>query len=183
MLKRLKDRLRAWLNGTPRNYNAGRNVVSVPNPLYVASLRSFIDQGETVQFPVRGWSMRCFVEHERDKAVLKACDRETLKRGDVVLTRIDTPDDSEVYVLHRIIATDGERLTLMGDGNLRGTETCSRRDVVAIVTGFVRKGHSKADLVTGWKWRTYSALWVPLRPVRRWLLLGWRIKERIVHRK
>lgn len=183
MLKRLKEKLRTWLNGRPRNYNAGRNVVSVPNPLYVASLRSFIDQGETVHFPVRGWSMRCFVEHERDKAVLKPCDRKTLKRGDVVLARIDTPDNSEVYVLHRIIAVDGERLTLMGDGNIRGTESCSRSDVVALVAGFVRKGRTKPDLVTGWKWRTYSAIWVPLRPVRRWLLLVWRIKERLLHSK
>lgn len=179
MLHSLKDRLRRWLNGNARNYNAGKNVMSVPNPIYVASLRAFIEEGETVEFPVRGWSMRIFVEHERDKAILKACNPQTLKRGDVVLTRIDTPDNSEVYVLHRIIATDGQRLTLMGDGNLQGTETCLRKNVVALVTGFRRKGHTKPDLTTDRKWRLYSWWWVRLRPVRRWLILLWRIKQRI----
>lgn len=179
MLQSLKNRLRHWLNGHARNYNEDKHVMSVPNPLYVASLRAFIEEGETVQFPVRGWSMRVFVEHERDKAILKACDPQTLKKGDVVLTRIDTPDDSEVYVLHRIIATDGQRLTLMGDGNLQGTETCLRQDVVAIVTGFLRKGRNKPDLTTGCKWRIYSCWWIKLRPIRRWLILLWRIKQRI----
>lgn len=179
MLLSLKNRLRTWLNGNARNYREGKNVMSVPNPLYVASLRSFIEEGETVQFPVRGWSMRIFVEHERDKAILKACDPQTLKKGDVVLTRIDTPDDSEVYVLHRIIATDGQRLTLMGDGNQQGTETCRREDVVALVTGFLRKGRTKPDLVTSRKWRIYSWWWTRLRPLRRWLILLWRIKQRL----
>lgn len=179
MLHSLKQKLRIWLNGRAHNYNEGKNVMSVPNPLYVASLRAFIEEGETVQFPVRGWSMRIFVEHERDKAILKACDPQTLKKGDVVLTRIDMPDNSEVYVLHRIIATDGQRLTLMGDGNLTGTETCRREDVVALVTGFLRKGRTEPDFVTSRKWRIYSWWWVRLRPIRRWLILLWRIKKRL----
>lgn len=179
MLLTIKNRLRRWLNGHARDYHKGQNVVSVPNPLYVASLRTFIEEGETVQFPVRGWSMRVFVEHERDKAILKACDPQALKKGDVVLARIDTPDDSEVYVLHRIIDTDGQRLTLMGDGNLQGTETCQRQNVIAIAIGFLRKGRTTPDLTTSRKWRIYSWWWVRLLPIRRWLILFWRIKHRI----
>lgn len=180
MRQKLKRLLHRWLNGGKQpNYNTGKNVVRIPNTIYVEALRQCIQRGETVQFPVRGWSMRAFVEHERDKAILRPCNPDTLQRGDVVLTRIDTPDGSEVYVLHRIIAIDGERLTLRGDGNIGTTETCRRSDVVAIVSGFLRKGRTKPDLTSGLKWRIYSALWVPLHPIRRYLLLLWKILRRL----
>lgn len=180
LLASIKNRLRQWLNGGPkRNYNAGKNVVSIPNTIYVEALRQCIQRGETVQFPVRGWSMRVFVEHERDKAILRPCDTDKLRRGDVVLTRIDTQDGSEVYVLHRIIRIEGEKLTLRGDGNVGTIETCRRSDVVAFVSGFLRKGRTKPDLTTSLKWRIYSAIWVPLHPIRRYLLLAWRVLRRL----
>lgn len=144
-----------------------------PNVLYVASVRMLINEGRTVEIPVRGWSMRIFVEHERDKAILAPCNPDNLKVGDVVLARIDAP--TEVYVLHRIIRREGQCLTLMGDGNLYGTETTTTQQVVAIVTGFVRKGKSHPDMVTSPKWRIYSYCWVRLRPIRRWLILAWRV--------
>lgn len=179
-LEKLKARLRRWLNGGPqRNYNEGKNVVSIPNPIYVGALRQCIERGETVQFPVRGWSMRIFVEHERDKAILRPCNPDELRRGDVVLTRVDTADGRELYVLHRIIRIDGDRLTLRGDGNVGTTETCRRTDVVAFVSGFLRKGRTKPDLTSGLKWRIYSAIWVPLHPIRRYLLLAWKVLRRL----
>lgn len=180
MLTTLKARLRRWLHSGPTpDYHAGKNVVSIPNTLYVEALRQCLQRGETVQFPVRGWSMRIFVEHERDKAILKPCHPEKLRRGDVVLTRIDTADGSEVYVLHRIIRINGDRLTLRGDGNVGTTETCLRSDVVAFVSGFIRKGRTKPDLTSGLKWRIYSAIWVPLHPIRRYLLLTWKVLRRL----
>lgn len=171
----MKQGLKQWLNSGATDYNAGRNVKSKPNPLYVASIRQFIDEGRTVEFPVRGWSMRVFVEHERDKAVLAPCNVTELKVGDVVLANVG----NDVYVLHRIIKIEGERLTLMGDGNLKGTEDCTRSDVVALVTAWRRKGSNTLDSVTGWKWRTYSRIWVPLCPVRRYLILAWRVMRRL----
>ena len=119
--------------------------------------------------------MRIFVEHERDKAVLSPCDKSKLKRGDVVLA--DTGDRR--YVLHRIIKAEGERLTLMGDGNLAGTETCCRNDVVAIVTAFRRKGRKRLDSTNGLKWRCYSQIWLVLLPIRRYLILAWRLLMRL----
>lgn len=171
----LRSSLRTWLNSGATDYNEGKNVVSKANTLYVASVKTLIDEGRTVEIPVRGWSMRIFVEHERDKAILAPCQTECLRRGDVVLA--DVGDDT--YVLHRIIAIDGDRLTLMGDGNIAGTESCTRSDVVAIVTGFIRKGHRQPDMLTSRKWRIYSAIWMPCRPIRRYLLLMWRVLKRL----
>lgn len=171
----IKQNLNQWLNASSPEYNRGKNVMSKPNPLYVASIRELINEGRTVEFPVRGWSMRIFVEHERDKAVLVPCQPEQLKVGDVVLAHIG----NEVYVLHRIIAAQDEQLTLMGDGNVQGTESCTRNDVVALVAAFRRKGKSQLDYVTSRKWRVYSKVWVSLLPIRRYLLLGWRVMRRL----
>ena len=169
----LRTSLRTWLNSGATDYNEGKNVVSKANALYVASVKALIDEGRTVEIPVRGWSMRVFVEHERDKAILAPCQTDTLRRGDVVLADAG----NETYVLHRIIAIDGDNLTLMGDGNITGTEHCTR--IVAIVTGFIRKGRRQPDMLTSPKWRIYSAIWVPCLPIRRYLLLAWRLLKRL----
>ena len=83
------------------------------------------------------------------------------------------------YVFHRIIAIDGENVTLMGDGNIRGTESCTKADVKANALAVIRKG--KEYSTEGKHWKRYSKLWMRLTPVRRWLLaihrrlpLNWR---------
>lgn len=174
----LKERLRRWLDSAPAaTSHESEARMMKPNTLYVASLRMLIDEGRTVEFPVRGWSMRIFVEHERDKAILAPCQRENLRVGDVVLARIEAQE--EIYVLHRIIKREGKHLTLMGDGNLYGTERSTTDDVVAIVTGFVRGGKTTPDMLTSRKWRIYSFFWLRLRPIRRWLILAWRLLRRL----
>jgi hypothetical protein len=40
--------------------------------------------------------------------------------------------------------------------------------------GFYRKNRKKLDRTDGWKWRTYSWLWMHLRPIRRYLLAAYR---------
>lgn len=178
---RLKDRLRRWIN-TPidRSRNA-QQVIYKDNPLYVAALRQQLAEVREVEIPVRGWSMRIFVEHERDKAILTLCQPDRLKVNDVVLAQIEAP--TETYVLHRIIHADGNRLTLMGDGNLKGTESCRRQDVVAQVIAFRRGNRTQPDYLTSRKWRIYTWWWTRLRPIRRPLILTWRVlrKLHIIH--
>ena len=70
---------------------------------------------------------------------------------------------------------DGDRLVLMGDGNLAGVELCRRSDVIGRATGFLRKGRAVPDATDGLKWRLYSAVWTRLRPVRRYLLAFYRL--------
>lgn len=133
----------------------------------LAQVRRLIREGHTVKLPVRGRSMRLFLEHERDVALLAPVSPDAVSVRDVVLAEV-APDH---YVLHRVIRREGDRLTLMGDGNIRGTERCLTTDVVAIATGFYRKGRTRPDLVTGRKWRIYSAVWLALKPFRR-IILG-----------
>jgi hypothetical protein len=122
--------------------------------------------GKTGTINLRGYSMRPFLEHERDKAIL-ALPKEPCRKNDPVLAEISPGH----YVLHRIVDIDGERVTLRGDGNL-SEEHCMMNDIRAVAVGFLRKGRQKPDMTSGRKWRAYSWLWTRLLPIRRWLLFA-----------
>lgn len=123
-----------------------------------------LNEGHTVTLPLKGYSMRPFLENGRDKALLIKVQH--LKKGDSVLAEVRPGH----YVLHRIVAIHSNRVVLCGDGNL-ANEYCRREDVRASVIGFYRKGRNTLDRIDGCKWRIYSMIWVNLRPFRR-ILLG-----------
>lgn len=136
--------------------------VELPNDRFLPEVRRVINEGHTATIRVKGYSMRPFLEHCRDKVVLAPV--ETVKVGDAVLAEIA----KGVFVLHRIIRIDGDTITLMGDGNIVGTEECQRKDVVGIVKIFVR--NNKSISTESRRWKVYSAIWPKLRPIRRYLL-------------
>ncbi len=141
--------------------------ISVANALLMPEVLAIIGEGHTVTLPLRGYSMRPFLEDRRDKALLSAA--ENIAVGDVVLAETSP----RKYVLHRLIRLDGDKATLLGDGNLT-CEHCLRSDIKAKALGFYRKGSTTIDSVSSRKWRTYSAVWTRLYPIRRYLLFIYR---------
>ena len=73
---------------------------------------------------------------------------------------------------HRIISVNNGFVTLMGDGNLKGTENILTRDIAGIVKSALRDGE-KVDLNSS-KWLLLSTVWSFLLPVRRILLFFYR---------
>lgn len=142
--------------------------IALPNALFIPEIKRAIDEGHTTTFRVRGYSMRLFLEDRRDKVVLAPC--KEVKVGDVVLAEIQ----KDKYVLHRVIQKEGEHLTLMGDGNVYGTETCNTSNVIGIAIGFLRKGRDVMDTTDGKKWKIYSFFWLRLKPIRRYILAFYR---------
>jgi hypothetical protein len=140
--------------------------IEIPNEILIPKVKEVIDRGATATLRVKGHSMRIFLSNGRDLVTLVAPERENLRVGDVVLAEIQP----KVYVLHRIIQRTQDQLTLMGDGNVGTTEACTINDVIGIVTLFYRKGRTKPDSVNGWKWKTYSRIWLTLTPFRRYIL-------------
>ena len=122
-----------------------------------------LQAGHTVTLPLRGRSMRPFLEDGRDKALLKAIDHPQV--NDAVLAEITKGH----FVLHRIIKIDGQQVTLRGDGNLN-VEHCMLDDIRAKAIGFYRKGRNKLDSTESRKWRIYSWWWTRLYPIRCYLL-------------
>lgn len=78
---------------------------------------TLLNEGHTVTLRLRGFSMRPFLEDNRDKALL--IKPSTINVGDPVLCEIAPLH----FVLHRIVKIDGEDITLRGDGNI-GVEHC-----------------------------------------------------------
>lgn len=141
--------------------------LQIENRKFLPEVIKLLNEGHTVTLLLKGFSMRPFLEDNRDKALLaKAKD---IQVGDAVLAETAPKH----YVLHRIIKIQGETVTLRGDGNL-ATEVCHVNDVHGYAIGFYRKGRTKLDKTNGIKWRTYSHIWMALYPIRRYLLAAYR---------
>lgn len=138
----------------------------IPNDILLGAVRDAIREGYSATILVKGWSMRPFLEHQRDKVLLVA--PEELKTGDAVLAET-TPGH---FVLHRIIEIDGDDITLMGDGNLTGTEHCKKSDVCGVVSEYIRPARTISaddpELVRDIR------RWRRLLPYRKYLLMIYR---------
>ena len=141
----------------------------MPNDRLLPLVRKFIADGHTVTMPVKGYSMRPFLEHVRDQVTLDAFDQ--LHVGDAVLAEI-LPGH---FVLHRIIhLNDDGFITMMGDVNLRGTEYCHISNVCGLVTEYVRPNNHVTLASNRWL-RFCIRVWRHLLPIRRWLLYIYRL--------
>ncbi len=134
-------------------------------------MAEYVRAGHTVTLPLRGYSMRPYLEDKRDKALLTKVTGE-LRIGDVILAEI-TP---KTYALHRIVDISGDEITMYGDGNF-SPEHIHRRDVLAIAIGFYRKGSDRMTSVNDFWYSAYWRLWLWLRPLRYPLLVCYRAKQ------
>ena len=126
-----------------------------------------MSDGVSVTLPVNGRSMLPFIIGGQESVILQKPD--TVQVGDVVLAWVEGCR----WVVHRIIRIDSDRVTLMGDGNIVGTEHCTVADVKARVTHVVDVKGQPHDIYN--RWRTLGAkVWWRLRPIRRYLLFIYR---------
>ena len=139
----------------------------VENNILIPELARLLAEGKEVRFTPSGVSMRPFIEGDKDSVILSPLER-LPKKGDILLASVPVPDGQHKYVLHRLIriegAETGEPLyILMGDGNLAGTETCTRADIIGRVTRIENPSGKRKPLTRG-------TLWHFLLPCRRVLL-------------
>lgn len=128
----------------------------IPNDILLGEVAALLREGREAVITPTGNSMLPFIRGGTDRVVLRRTDDVAV--GDIILVHA-----GDRYILHRVIAREGDALTLMGDGNLRGTERCAVTDVVGTVTEIIRpSGSSRAP--------GKGRLWRALKPVRRYLL-------------
>lgn len=145
------------------------NIALMQNDQFIPEVVKLINMGHQVTIRARGYSMRPFIEHNRDELVFGPVTRPVVV-GDVVLAEI-TPGH---FVCHRVDAVGDKRIRLRGDGNIYGTEICNRENVCAMLDAVIRKG-KQWNLETSRVWKVYSWLWVRLLNVRHPLLTIYRI--------
>jgi len=139
----------------------------IANAILIPEIAQLVRDGKSVTFTPGGVSMRPFIEGGKDSVLLVR--PEHLRVGDIILAEVS----DERYVLHRLIALDGDKVTLMGDGNVRGEEHCTQDKVLAKVREiYSPKGHRKP--------LTRGRLWYYALPIRRYLLKIYRHTPRLL---
>ena len=118
---------------------------------------------EALPVQVSGNSMFPFLTHGRDTVYLSRLTRPA-RRGDILLYR----RDSGAYVLHRVLKVEEGSLTMLGDGQLAPEPGIRPEQVLAVTERVIRRGKDLSASDPGW--RAYTALWLALHPVRRWIL-------------
>lgn len=152
-----------------RSFNKHRNGVAssevrheLPNDAFLGLVSETLTEGHTAVIWVKGYSMRPFIEFGRDK--VKLATAPSYQVGDAVLAEIAKGH----YVLHRIIEKEGDKITLQGDGNVRGVEYCTTTDIKGVVTEYIRPRRTLMADDSSLKRRI--RVWRTLRPIRRYLL-------------
>ena len=127
-----------------------------------AELFEQLNRGKVIQLTPQGISMLPFIQGGRDKVRIHK--EERIEVGDIVLA----PHNGRL-ILHRVYAIDGTRLTLMGDGNLKGNEVVDKSEVWGKVLEIVKTEGRCRRPHKAWFWRhSLSLRRVMLKLRRKW---------------
>ena len=112
--------------------------MTFPNEVLLPEVAELLARGSEVEIRTKGSSMLPFIVGDRDSVRLKAMS--AYAEGDAVLAEVAKGR----FVLHRIVRIDGDCVTLKGDGNLVGMESCRLKDIKGKAIAVVRpKGKVK----------------------------------------
>lgn len=128
------------------------NKRTIDNRTAFGAVRDLLLSGETVRVGVCGQSMLPFFR-SGEVIRVRPLREGDLRRGSVVLAQTEQGN----YVIHRIYRIEEERITLLGDGNLHGTEQIDRPKIYGTVD-------------CGRVHRLLALAWMALRPLRRYPL-------------
>lgn len=137
--------------------------MTVPNEILFDQVCGLLDEGREVLFRPKGNSMLPFIKEGHDSVRLR---KESWDVGDAVLAKLPNSQ----YVLHRVFSIEGNRVTLRGDGNLAGTETCRKEDIKGKVISVVhRSGRESLTCKSSYNFKVRLWLHTP-RIVKRVIL-------------
>lgn len=145
--------------------------VIVQNTLIFSEVANLVSEGGSVTLKTKGNSMLPFIRGGQNSVILVKSDE--IKLYDIVLAEVS----NNHYVLHRVIDINGNQLTLMGDGNLKGCEKCSTENVIATAVEVV--GNGKRYYCRNEQHIREAKIWKKLLPLRRFLLAIYKLTCRI----
>ena len=128
----------------------------IPNEVLLAEVSSLVAEGHPVVLKTKGYSMMPFIHGWKDSVELRLPEG-GYEEGDIALAEIAKGR----YVLHRIRSIEGDKVTLKGDGNLRGEEHCRPEDIKAKAYYILRpagKGEKRIEC-TSEKSKQRAAKW------------------------
>lgn len=120
--------------------------VVLPNEVLLGEVARMLNEGREVVITPKGRSMLPFIKGEVDRVKLRH--PESLGVGDIVLAHFGGS-----YIMHRIVAINGNEVVLMGDGNLKDTEHGDRSEVVGVVAEIISPDNRHHKPGKAWLWR------------------------------
>lgn len=130
-----------------------------------SALCDMLQEGDSINITISGHSMLPLIVENSDKVTLVKANLNSLKKGDIVVVRVQ----NDLYFLHRIIHISGDKVVLRGDGNLYSKEVCHISSVLAKAVAVHKKGkiYTSRSLL----WRVVKKFW-PSNPVLRRIALA-----------
>lgn len=140
----------------------------ISNEILFSMTEKLLAEGKRVKFTVSGNSMWPLIIHNRDSVMLVPCDKERLKKGEIILFKTNPYH----YVLHRITKVVKGGYITTGDGNLHRDGFVCCKQVVAKVSEIYRK--DRVIICSKWYWKLFFRIWMFLFPIRgllQWLII------------
>lgn len=127
------------------------NARAIANRELFAIVRDTLLEGKSVRVAVNGQSMLPFFR-SGSTITMRPVREEDIRKYNVVMA-----DAEHAFVVHRIIEVGDDIVTLLGDGNIYGTEQVTRDKIYGVVDCSPRH-------------LFFAKIWLWLRPVRRFPL-------------
>lgn len=125
-------------------------------------------QNRQASFTVTGMSMWPFLCHGRDQVILAAVAPDDIRKGDILLLRINP----NRYLLHRVTKRTAEGIETTGDGNCFRDGFFPYSCVIGRAVTLMRAGQ-RIDC-GAWQWKLAFRCWMLLFPVRKPLMRLWK---------
>ena len=120
----------------------------------------YLDKNGEMTYTNSGTSMLPLIKQDRDMFTVKKKSTERCRKYDVVLYR--RPPES--YVLHRIVEVRPDSYVLLGDNCLNKEYGISDKDIIGVMTKYIRKGKEHSTSEIGYKiYSRYVVLTFPIR--------------------
>jgi hypothetical protein len=100
---------------------------TIDNRELFSIVRDTLLEGEKVRVSVKGQSMLPFFR-SGSTITLRPVREQDIRKYNVVMA-----DAGHAFVVHRIIEVNGDKVTLLGDGNYNGTERVTRDKIYGVV--------------------------------------------------
>ena len=139
----------------------------VDNESYLKEMLFLLQENRQIVIPVSGNSMTPFLCGGRDFVMLRKCEKNELRTGDIVLyQRIQGQ-----FVLHRIQKIRGQNFYAIGDAQRVTEGPISVERICGKVYGIQRKGRWIGHR-NFFDW-FFKKIWIHVIPLRRHILIIW----------
>ena len=147
----------------------------IPNKEFIENVDQLLSEGKSVELRCLGSSMQPYLRGDGSEVIVASpFSPDELIPGAIVLFHYRGK-----YICHRVVKREEEKLMIQGDGVIKRQEQVLLSDVVGIIRIIIRRSKKPVSTQTKaaqWYWRC----WRRLSPVRRPLLLGYRLALKII---